>query len=169
MIANLFPEFDRICEDPEWDDFLYVAIDFYTNANRSAVHVALVLAQAALEVLSQKILSKEELRKTENNAKRRLQYLLDAIEIERATPPALASLRHYSDDGPTVLVRLRSELVAHVKRYPQVSADVQVQAMFLSRWYIEAILLKQLGYSGEYFDRVSNDVTNFDCQRTLGT
>ena len=162
VIANLFPEFDRICEDPAWDDFLYVAIDLYTNANRSAVHVALVLAQAVLEVLSQKILSKEKLRKTESNAKRRLQYLLDAFEIERATPLALASLQQFSDDGPTVLVRLRSELVAHVKRYPQVSTDVQVQAMFLSRWYIEVILLKQLGYSGEYFDRVSNNVTNFD-------
>ena len=161
VIANLFPEFDRICEDPEWDDFLYVAIDLYTNANRSAVHVALVLAQAALEVLSQKILNEEKLRETEKNAKRRLQYLLDAFEIERATPPALASLRQYSDDGPTVLVRLRSELVAHVKRYPRVSTDVQVQAMFLSRWYIEVILLKQLGYSGEYFDRVSKDLTNF--------
>ena len=49
VIAGLLPEFDRLCDDPNWGEGLFAVVDWYINANNSAAHVALVLAQAALE------------------------------------------------------------------------------------------------------------------------
>ena len=60
----------------------------------------------------------------------------------------------YVGDGPEVVVELRNDLVHNEKKYPNPSGDVQLEAMRLSRGYIEVMLLKKLGFSGQYFDRL---------------
>ena len=158
----LFPEFDRFCEDPGWGETLIIAVDLYTNASTSAGHVALVLAQAALETLSHKILNSAEWAKSKRDAPRRIRFLLARFGIDPGIPKELPDLESFSSsnggrDGPAILVYLRNAMIHRSGEFHQAGIEVQIQAMRLAQWYVEMALLKRLGFSGRYFDRIRNE------------
>lgn len=167
-VSSLLPEFDRLCGD--WGETLPTIVDWYINANRSAMHVALVLAQAALEALGHKLVGESDKRKAGNNAEKLLRFMLVGLNVDVDIPGTCNALRAFSSqhvrtvkrgwrepyagDGPEILVQLRNDLVHHKGRFPRFSGDVQQEAMRLSRGYVEVVLLKRLGFSGWYFDRL---------------
>ena len=172
-VSSLLPEFDRLCE--EWGETLSTIIDWYINANRSATHVALVLAQTALEALSYKLVGETDENNARNNAEKLLRLMLEGLNIDVGIPDTCGALRAFSSrhvrtvkqgwrqpyegDGPEILVQLRNDLVHHKGLFPGLSGDVQLEAVRLSRGYIEVVLLKRLGFSGWYFDRLHGNRT----------
>ena len=73
-------------------------IDLYFNSNNSPAHVGIILAQAALESLSYKIL-REKLPAKETkklSAEGKLRKLLEIIEIDKKIPPSCEGLKDFS-------------------------------------------------------------------------
>ncbi len=198
VVSCLLPDFFDLCDD--WGDSLFSVVDWYLQANSSAAHVALVLAQASLETLAQQLvgsmpvgdalrrLTPQELGINKNQPRRGksvigdvatveglLRLTLRELDIDTRIPKNCLGLQGLSrqhisaarkqrhiGDGPEALVQLRNDLVHSQPKYPRPSGTVQLNAMYLSRRYIEAILLKKLGFTGRYFDRVSEKVICLD-------
>ena len=163
-VVQLLPKFLQLCDNPDWNRTILSVVDWYINGNSSAAHVAVILHQAALEAICYKLDPKC---KTEDV----LRMTLDHFDINRSIPNKFVHLRNFSSrhirierqrgrrdykgDGPETIIQLRNDLVHGEKFYPVPSVELQIEAMRLSRWYIETIMLKHLGYSGRYFNRVT--------------
>ena len=61
------------------------------------------------------------------------------------------------DHGPWAIVEVRNDIVHPRTKYASVSARAQLEASDLADYYVELMLLKMLGYSGEHWNRM-NDV-----------
>ena len=166
-LSQLFPRFWHFYDNPDWRNTISTVIDWYFNSNNSPTHVGIILAQAALESLSYKItrekLSAEEIK---------LRKLLEIIEIDKEIPSLCEGLKdfsrqkiklmrdenrnYYMGDGPEAIVQIRNDLIHAEKKYNPISAEAQMDAIRLSRWYIELILLKKFGYHGRYMNRLRN-------------
>ena len=164
VLTQLLPEFFDLYDNPDWNDTVSTVVDWQINGINSAAHVAIILYQAALEAISSKCVNKREI------AENRLRLTLARFGIDTSIPGAYSGLRNFSHnnvrikkrtnfigDGPEAIVQIRNDLVHSHKKYPMPSMELQIEAMQLSRWYVEIMLLKVLGYSGEYFDRVEQD------------
>ena len=55
VLPRHFPSFGNCLPRDGWNDTIRRSIDWYLNGNSSAIHVGIVLAQAALESLSYRI------------------------------------------------------------------------------------------------------------------
>ena len=166
VLTKLLPEFFGLYDDLNWKDTVSMAVDWQVNGNNSAAHVATILYQAALEAISSKISNKMETTEW-------LRSSIKQLGIDANIPYAYSSLRNFSDvdirtkkansknpyigDGPEAIVQIRNDLVHSGKNFPTPSMELQIEAMQLSRWYIEIMLLKQLRYTGKYFDRIDQD------------
>ncbi len=166
ILTQLLPEFFGLYGDSNWKDTVSMAVDWQVNGNNSAAHVATILYQAALEAISSKITNKAETAKW-------LRSSMKQLGIDTNIPNSYGNLRNFSDveirakkanskypyigDGPEAIVQIRNDLVHSGKNYPTPSMELQIEAMQLSRWYIEIMLLKKLQYSGKYFDRIDQN------------
>ena len=169
-LSQLFPGFWCLYNDSNWHDTIHTVIDWYLNSNGSAFHVGIVLSQTALESLFYKIIgTKLSARKIRNlSAAEKLKNLLKEIGIDKEIPSSCEGLKKFSDqkikqkkdgsaylgDGPEAIVEIRNDLVHPKKEYDHISAEAQMDASRLSRWYIELILLKKFGYCGRYTNRL---------------
>ena len=163
-IDGLLPKFFTLLDDPNWRDTLPTVIDWYINGNTSSVHVAIILYQAALEAISCAFGGKKR------RAEEWLRLSLKCLNIDAGIPDIYTGLRTFSNqdiklkkgkkedpyigDGPEAIVQIRNDLIHSDRIYPSPSMELLIEAMQLSRWYIEVMLLRKLGYSGEYFDRI---------------
>lgn len=171
-ISQLFPGFWCFYNNPDWKNTLCTVIDWYFNSNNSFAHIGIILAQAALESLSYKIIRKElSANKTKKlSAEEKLRKLLGIVEIDNEIPSSCTGLKNFSKrkieqrreksgdcyigDAPEAIVQIRNDLVHAEKKYTPIPPEAQIDAIRLSLWYIELILLRKFGYSGQYRNRL---------------
>ena len=177
-LSQLFPGFWRFYKNPDWGNTVCTVIDWYFNSNNSPAHVGIILAQAALESLSYKIL-REKLPAKETkklSAEGKLRKLLEIIEIDKGIPPSCEGLKDFSKqkirerrdknsdcyigDGPEAIVQIRNDLIHPEKKYNPLSAEAQIDAIRLSFWYIELVLLRKFEYCGRYRNHLRNSGEN---------
>lgn len=173
-LSQLFPGFWRFYKNPDWGNIVSTVIDWYFNSNNSPAHVGIISAQAALESLSYKILGEKPPVKgiKKLSAEEKLRKLLEIIGIDKEIPSSCEGLKDFSKqqikqrrdkngdcyigDGPEAIVQIRNDLIHPEKKYNPISAEAQIDAIRLSLWYIELILLRKFEYYGRYMNRLRN-------------
>jgi hypothetical protein len=149
-----------------WRHDLTSVIDMYAEANRDEPDVtpSLILAQAALELLSWLVLVEHGHALSPSGfrsltAADQVRLLLHQFVIPSDIPTPLTELtkaaRPSKLDGPGILTEVRNSLVHPGKKSGgRVTPYVLAQAWLLSMWYVELALLHIFEYKGRYFNRV---------------
>ena len=151
VIADLLGPFDNLCQ--EWGETLLSVVDWYINAATNPAHVALVLTQAAWEAMGYQILNKT------CKGSKVLPRTLKKLGIDETIPDTCGALQQAfpGKDGPRAITEIRNDLLHAEKNRPDIPTWAHFEARNLSLWYIEMILLKRLGFSDRYFDRIRNE------------
>ena len=163
ILAELFPRFLSLCDGLDRGDSILNAIDWYLNTTGAPLHAGIVLAQAALESLSHLVLDCEARR---GRAHERIRNALESQDISSTIPGSCPGLKNWMNetqqhcgrrlvDGPDAIVEMRNDLVHADKKHPPIPPQAQLDTLRLSKWFIEMIILKQLGHDGRYRNRVS--------------
>ena len=161
-LSQLFSGFWRLYDNSDWRDTISNVIDWYLNSNNGPIHVGIILAQAAFESMCYKIVEKNK------RPEKLLRASLEKAGISNAIPESFQELKNFSThkvrqrrgqdrykgDGPEVIVEIRNHLIHKEKRYGRLSVEVQMDALHLSLWYLEVILLKKFEYCGQYMNRL---------------
>lgn len=168
-----FSLFCERCLHPVWNDALDLAIRWYVECVRQAsgVESSIMLTQTGLELLSWAYLV-EDLKAISNEGLKRLpavdqlRVLLMTCGIPLSIPDNLGLLSEFASgrsilDGPECLVRLRNALVHSGKNNSEFLAacsfEIRLQIWKLSLWYFELVLLKVIGYTGNYRNRLLSE------------
>lgn len=132
-------------------------LDWYSSSNTSnASHVKIVLNQASLEILCSMICG------SQGSFACKLRRTLKKLNINTTIPSCCRELEKirkkmgYRDSSKT-LSEIRNDLVHHKSKLGIVSSVAYWEALNLSRWYIEMILLYQFKYMGEYQNRLTHN------------
>ena len=150
-------------DGPFKDDPLRPALQWYFAANESKYPpTSIVLAQAALERLAFTSLSKEDWDKFEGKrgaAGKRISVALRAARVSPELPTACHELTRFLNGkhhlGPRAIVDLRNSLV-HPQAEAPVSDGTYHEAAQLALRYVELLLLRRIGYEGEFVDRIAS-------------
>jgi len=172
-LARLFPGFMRVWLDQDRRDILQVAIYWYVEANVAwGIESAVMLCQSGLERLAYYIMVHEKSRLREDDfrprglsAADRLRRLLAEFGLPTAIGPpklrvqqlpTLAVAQGWSD-APEALVQLRNSIVhpdqRNLQRLAKYPVAARIEALTVWLWYFELVLLKWLGFSGNYVNR----------------
>lgn len=153
-LFDMFPVFLK-----EWQDskeILSRAVDLYAHSNNTDVFdVAIILSQVALECLAYLTIgSKSEA--TGIWIARALQQ----AGIPTKIPPGCGELeklrkRENWVHGPHTIVEIRNSMTHSKSLMGAISIDAYYEAMNLSLWYLELLLLKKFQYNGEYASRLA--------------
>jgi hypothetical protein len=152
--------------NPYWRHVLRFVTYLLVDANSGNADLGLITAQSALETLgwAYGVLELSSMPKSDFNnpriaASTKLRALLTAAGIATAIPAELASLVIFAPapgfvDGPDKLTWLRNRLVHPVQSAPTAYRTLEtIDAWSLAVWYLEAVLLHLLHYSGTVWDR----------------
>ncbi len=161
ILSRLFPQFLDLCCNPDWKDTMFTVIDWYLNCNVAPFHVGIILAQAALESLSYKVLQRKFRSKHEQ-----ISRALSSLGISESIPGSCSRLARWltsaqthdakgPGDGPDAITKIRNDLVHAHKKCESIPPEAQMDAFRLSQWYMEMMLLRKLGHDGRYRNRVS--------------
>ena len=162
VLTKVFPGFwKRFSEDATWRESIRRSIDWYLNSNESAMHVGIILTQAALERLSFQILERPKKRKEPPG--KFIREAMGRLNLEAQIPPhcpELEELRRVNnwDNGPHALVEIRDDLVHPENRHGWISLSTNYEARNLGQWYIELMLLKLFDYQGSYRNRLTQEL-----------
>ena len=168
QVEELFPLFvTRWNQSEAWRDCLRHAIYWYNQANTGSgqpgIDSALILVQAALELLSHHrmvvdrvMISSDGFRKL--NASDKLRMLLSGLGIPIDIPTSMPKIRdvarrHHWCDAPHAVTEIRNALV-HPERKNRTDG-CYFEAWKLSLWYLELSILAMCGYEGSYRSRLN--------------
>lgn len=166
-LAAVFPTFMQRWSDPRWKNTLESSISWLTEAMQQRfIDIAIVLAQVALELLGWTVLVEERGRLSRSvyanqSAAENLRQLLGWAGIPTSVPSelheldALASASAWTD-GPQALAGFRNMLVHprdRTRTIFDIPIDAKIDLQHLAFWYVELILLRFVGYRGEYVNR----------------
>jgi hypothetical protein len=160
-LAEILPGVWEIRKQEGRAETFHSALYWYTRSSGLAAGVdgGIILLQAALELLSwqlfvgdRKALSREGFGKLPADDQIRL--LIESCGIPTPIPSGLSDLAAKAkelnwSDGPKALAAVRNLLVHPDRRKPLPFYD----AWRLAEWYVELVLLRMLGFDGEYSDR----------------
>lgn len=138
---------------------MFRAIDWYLISNESAVHVGIILTQAALERLASQVLCRSKERG--ENTGEFIRCAFQELNLDTQIPDCCNELKdfqqtHNCEDGLHALVKLRNDLIhANVKHHPDVFPPTYLEAWNLGQWFIEMLLLKIIKYQGKCYNRLS--------------
>ena len=154
-LTETFPKFWDLFTREEWNDTIRRAIDWYLNGSSSAIHVGIVLAQAALESLSYRINQKKNGSKADV-----LRQALERQGIGCEIPASGGSLKAVAQqenwtDGPEAITKIRNEIVHPKRRHAHISIEALRDARNLGLQYLEFMLLKNFQYRGRYVNRLA--------------
>lgn len=184
QLENLFPGFMSKWNDADWKDTLHKVIYWYLIANNSNIDAGIVLTQTALERLyyhklkeaSENATSKpKDPDRTSSKLNNLFCELNLPIELIEENTPRLNKLaddiNKYVDekiknkkkktkmvwnDAPSALTGMRNYLVHPVNEYYSVNFGPAIyDANKMGLWYLELSLLKECGYSGTYYNRLT--------------
>jgi hypothetical protein len=166
-LAAAFPTFMQRWSDPRWRDELQSAITWLTEAMQQPfLDISIALSQVALELLGWTILVEERklLSRTaykNNSAEQNLQQLLEWAGIPSEIPSELHNLGELAaasswPSGPKALAGFRNMLVHprdQTRKIFEIPLAAKRELQQLAFWYVELILLRFIGYRGEYVNR----------------
>jgi hypothetical protein len=177
-LADVFPGFMQLWQNPDWNEIVKVAIHWYVEANlgSGAIEGAVVMGQTAFELLAWYILVEDRQRLSNSafgnlNAADQMRALFNEFALPLAIPlgwrrisdlPQLAASQGWAD-APQALTVLRNSIVhpsrrnqARLQTYP---IRARWESWQLGLWYLEVILLKLFGYAGQYANRLRIQAT----------
>ncbi len=161
--------FFSLWKDPDKQSWIRLAVNLYALSN-PVLHddVALINAQTALELLSYVALVEESSTKTPEEFKKlkgaceRFEELAKWCCIPLSIPASLSKLNGCfpSASGPEAITTIRNSIMhptkANREKRQAHSIYVVYEAWQLSMHYIELAILKLMGYSGPYHNRITN-------------
>ena len=171
IMSQVFPGFLSRWRDPDWERAVARAIYWYTAGNEmwASPDGALVLAQAALELLSwTALVSKGGILSNDGFCKLpacdQISLFLSNSGIPTSVPPLLNGLgalcreRNW-DTGPQALTEIRNSIVHPKKSSFSLAGEVSAtyEVWVLGQWYLELALLQLFGYTGHYSNRLIGD------------
>jgi hypothetical protein len=166
-LVATFPTFMQRWIDPRWKAELQSAISWLVEAMRQPfADIAIALAQVALELLGWVILVEERQRLSRSAYKKqaaeeKLRQLLTWAGIPVAIPTELPDLTTFAsasnwNTGPHALAGFRNMLV-HPRDRTRTIFEMPISAKLdlqqLAFWYVELVLLRFIGYRGDYVNR----------------
>lgn len=137
-------------------DPIRVALYWYLQSNETdAPYTGIILTQAALERLGNQFKTGG----ATQAAASRIRAALQGEGINTEIPEACKELRRLHEvdrtyDGPGLLSALRNDLVHAEIRRP-VCLEAYLEAHDLGQWYVELLLLRLFGYTGQYANRLA--------------
>jgi hypothetical protein len=152
--------------DEVWRRTFRRAVALYLDSNRSSgstpvfLETRILLALDALQVLVQHQDDPAAELGPLNMFDQALRLRLEKSRIPVAVPELLPSLKRLArnvalNDGPSVLSRLRGQILnPHADEESDERHDNILEAWQLSAWYLELLLLRQVGFSGRYASRL---------------
>lgn len=171
QVEEAFKGFAAAWKIDDKREALRSATEWYLEAATGGAARSLILAQAALELLSwthsvqlDSILSADGWSKLP--AADKIRVLLGTRSIPLPLPDGFDQLKAYANefnimDGPGAFVDMRNILVhADPKRRQRIKAhpDALIDARDLGLWYVELLLLNACGYNGRYSNRLIRGV-----------
>lgn len=161
--------------DAIWGEPVRNALHWYIVANKPgpvSIEGAIVLQQAAFELLAwtllvedRKVLSDDGIQKLW--ASDRIRRMLSACDIPLEIPTRLDDLLKVAkaenwQDGPRATTEIRNAIVhSSPKKRARILAhgpDARTDTWILGQWYLELVLLKLIGFTGRYSNRLSRGV-----------
>lgn len=169
-LSELWESFFNLWQDKNERNLLETVLHWYIQSNNQsgAVEGSIVMIQNALELLyNWLIIEKKQIIKGEEalnlSASNKIRLLLNQSKIPTDIPLALANIRSYLSsntslfDGPDVIVQIRNAIVHSTKdkriKLSKINFEVRNEALKLSLWYVELLLLYVLEYNGMYYNR----------------
>lgn len=152
---------------PQWRSDLAVLVGWYVEASTGGgtVETGIILAQAALELLSSAILVEERNSFTPSQFDRlpaadKIRELINVLHVPPSIPGELAALtaeavRLSRTDGPHTFTAIRNALI-HAHKIDEVLAAeprARYEAKMLGLWYVELAILWLIGFRGQYNSR----------------
>lgn len=169
-LEQLIPGFARRYRCERWGEPLRLANYWYVEANTGAggVEGAIILVQAALELLGWTLLVEEKNALSGDgfqklSAMDKIRLLLDACGIPLQLPPELGHLSAMAGecsfcDGPSAFTYIRNGLVHPTpKKLAKIltnRSEELIEASGLGLWYLELVLLRLCDFSGRYSCRL---------------
>lgn len=166
IIGQLWKDFCEIWNDKENNQFLILAIKWYSEANMNEVSAdtRLIMAQSTLELIYNWWIIEKEKLISEDDAKNlkaanKIKLVLSHLNLSYAIPNEYSELKNLMklvnlNDGPNMIVYVRNCLVHSNSKKRQdvfnISPMARAEVVFLANWYIELSLLKILNYNGLY-------------------
>lgn len=166
-LETAFPGFALLAQSAIWERPLRSAVYWFINANVAAggVDTAIVLAQAALELLAWTRLVQETKSVSPDGFEKlpaadEIRLVLSACEIPLAIPRELTDLVKLAKaynwvDGPAAVTSLRNSIVHPNLEKRFKFAEALVDVWRLSQWYVELVVLRQTGFRGMYSSRLT--------------
>ncbi len=161
-LSSIFDGFLKLLNDAARGDGISKVIQWYLRGNESnEPEVGVVFAHAALERLSFLVNGPKGRQQREGD------WMADALRRNGISPnlPAecseltnLDKTRHWSH-GPHVLTVFRNDLVHPDNRSGPFHALAMHEAQSLGLHYIELLLLRMSGFSGQFMNRLKGSVT----------
>jgi hypothetical protein len=171
-LKNAFPGFWQWWQD--WGESAKLAIYRYLQSNRNAggTEGSIILAQAALELLSWiKLVEKGSITEEDFNrgrfrsTSRKVNQLLKECGIPQDIPSEFielaefeSQLHHSNNNGAYAFVELRNSITHsepnNRSRFTNTSAEAIQEAWILGLWYVEMVILKLCDYNESYFNRI---------------
>ncbi len=167
-VGPLFEQFSRLYQDPNWNESLRNAVDWYVEGNTAdSLESAIAKAQIALELLAWVVLVDRRSVKTndrfrQDTTAQNLRDLLTECRVPTTLPSHLADLSAAASswgasDGPESFVQVRNAIIhpTHKKRLKlsHLGAIGKLEAKEIGLQYVELCLLSLLGFEGNYADR----------------
>lgn len=173
QLAQLFPLFLALWQNPTYNSALRIALRYYLDANdANPVQRGVVLAQLCLEAIAYAHLVTAGHdpsafgrfgRRVHANVT--LRRLLELLRVPVAIPRSMSALRSVKPpawtadpwDGPSAVTWLRNDVLHGKKQMPPSTWRTWTQGWRLSCWYVEMCLLALCGYQGVYRSRIHDD------------
>ncbi len=168
-LEKAFPGFWERMQSPEWKQPIRLSIYWYLESEKAGNDSAIILAQAAFELLSWSFYTANGKTSAVQSTFKSLTFceklsqLLVQLGIRLEIPGTLdvlttTALAQGWNAGPDALVGIRNALVhpspKNMDRYEVLSARSLFEASQLSLWYLEMILLWLFDYDGQYSNRL---------------
>lgn len=166
QMEAVFPGFMNLWSDEAWQDAVNEAIYWYLNSNYSprGIDAGIILTQTAIERLcftysveKHHYLSLDGFNKL--SAADRFRLLFAALDIPQDIPAILhettkLSKAHSWADAPQALTEIRNEKVHPQHKKRGMFDEALYEAWTLGLWYVEMIILRLCGYTGQYANRL---------------
>lgn len=163
-LGAVYPGFCALLREPTMGRAVNRTVYWYLRSNRggdgSGIDSGIILSQAALELLASAYLEAQNIKMpARSRAADQLREVLSRLGIPVEIPDALAGLQEGQrqncwQDGPEAITRIRNELVHPKRKLPIKLGAVVPSAWSLAQWYIELLILRLSGYSGQYSNRL---------------
>lgn len=167
---KIWKSFRKLWKDPESKNFLTSVIHWYVEANGNSglIEGSIILSQTALELIynwwvieKKGMLSGKD--KDNISASNKIRLLLSQINQDFNVPSFFSNLQKIVNksneisDAPDAIVFIRNAIVHSQadkrKKLSEIPATAKFEALQVSIWYIELLLLKILGFEGKYHNR----------------